>query len=150
MKVILASALVLFSVSNAFAHGDHKEALMCSKVGKEELAKKGAEHQDKFLKKLKLTNEQKEQVKKIRQANSDAMFAQVQKIRGAHTELMGAVEKDGTKESIRERFNALSKEKETLMSMKLDQMFAIREVLTPEQRQKAITELKDKMNDLCD
>jgi Spy/CpxP family protein refolding chaperone len=150
MKTIITSLVVLLTASNAFAHGDEKKMFVCSNVDKAEFTKQMEKHHEKFLKKLKFTKDQEKQVKAIQAQHADSIFAHVQKIRGAHTELMGTVEKDGTKESIRASFQALEKEKQALMDEKIDMMLAIRDVATPEQRQKAVAEMKDKMKDLCD
>ena len=148
MKNLITVLALTLSIS-AYANDDHK-GLMCSNVPQAKLEKEMKSHQEKMLKKLNLTKEQKAQVETIHNSTKDKIFAQVQKLRGAHTELMGAIEKDASKDVLRERFNALGKEKQALMAEKTEVLLSIREILTPEQRQKAIAEIKDKKDDMCD
>ena len=150
-KILFTVALLIFS-SNAFAHGGaDDEALVCSKINKVEFNKKMEKHQKKFLKKLDLTKDQENQVIQIRSNRADKIFAEVQKVRGAHTELMGVIEKDpSTKEEIRTRFNDLINAKHMLMNEKFEEALAIRDILTAEQRQKAVAEMKRKIEDMCD
>ncbi len=149
MKALILSYIALLCLSGTPAHGgDHGH--VCSNTTKEEMSKKMMKHQDKLLRKLSLTKDQDTRIKEIRDSSQDAIFNQAQKVRGSHTELLGVIEKNAPREDVRNRYSALEKEKQALMSLKLDQMLNIREILTPEQRTKAVAELKEKMNDMCD
>lgn len=152
-NTLILLGFLAFSPNLTFAgdhgHGHHK-GMACGNVKKEDLAKEMKKHHDKFLKKLDLTKEQKAQVDKLHQDHSELIYAQTQKAAAAHTEVVSAVEKNSPNEVIRERMTNFQKEKQGVMSAKLDLMFAIRDLLTPEQKQKAANELKEKMADWCD
>ena len=147
-SLLIILSVFAFSVTSTFAGG--KEMLYCSKVSREEMTKKAVEHQDKILKKLKQTKEQDKQVQTIRQNYGEGIFTQVQKVRGAHTEFLASIEKNATDEELRDRLASLEKEKTNLMSQKLEEMLSIRAILNPEQKQKAISLVKEKANDMCD
>lgn len=147
-----AFILLSFSLFTAtsFAGDKDRKAVACGELKKEEVSRKMEKYQDELVKKARLSKEQKDQVKKLRAEHSELIFAQAQKVRGAHTDVVGAVENNAPNEVIRERVMNLENEKRALLSSKLDLMLATRDLLAPEQKQKAADGLREKLHEWCE
>jgi Spy/CpxP family protein refolding chaperone len=128
------------AISSSFACGDLK---------KEDLSKDLERQQNPFLRKLNLSKDQKEQIQNLQKDHLELVYAQTQKAAAAQTDVVSAIDKNAPNEVIRERVMNFQKEKEGILSTKLDLLLATRDVLTPTQRKKASKVIKEKMQDWC-
>ncbi len=148
-KLLFPSALLLFCFTGAMAN-DHHEDLLCGKVDKKEFTEKMSDKENKLLKKLNLSKDQENKINEIRESRSGHIFTQVQKIRTDHKQLLAAIESNESDEKIRERYKVLGRDKLALMDAKLEQTLAIRASLSADQRRKAIDEIHEKADEMCD
>lgn len=146
LKPILVFSVFLSAIGASANHGK----MFCGKMDKKEFTEKMAKKQDRFLRKLDLTEAQKTKVAEARAQHADRIYGSVQDIRTAHAELMASLGKDESRESLKSKADALGAKKQAFMSEKHELLLDIRDILTPQQRQKAVAKIRDKKEDVCD
>lgn len=91
---------------------------------------------DGWLRNLNLSQEQIQKIREIRGQYQERLDDQRQAVRQAQGELKQAMASNASAEQIRQRFEQLQTLKQKLADTRMESMLAVREVLTPEQRQK--------------
>lgn len=89
-----------------------------------------------WLKDLDLTPQQTQQIKAIRQQYQAQLTQRRQAMRQAHQELRDLMAGDASADQVRQKFNQVKELRRTLAETQFESTLAIREVLTPAQRQK--------------
>ena len=92
---------------------------------------KGLRH---VMEQLDLNDEQKEQLKQVRQSSKGQRKVLKEAVRSAHENLDQALETNKSKSEIRDAFNTLEEKKSAISRFRFDHMMKIRSILTPEQR----------------
>lgn len=89
-----------------------------------------------WLKELNLSKEQLQKIQAIRQQYQTRLNQQRQAVQQAGTELKQLIASNASTEQIRQKFDQVQTLRQNLAKTRIESMLAIREVLTPEQRQK--------------
>jgi len=91
---------------------------------------------DKWMAELNLTEEQKEKLKPIREDFHEKKKGMRTEMREARKELQAAFKTDASEKSLRKKFKKLQALKNKMANSRIEKMFAIRRILTLEQREK--------------
>ena len=92
---------------------------------------KGLRH---VIEQLNLNDEQKDQLKQIRQTSKGQRKILRQAVRAAHEGLDQALETNQSESEIRAAFDALEEKKSAISRFRFEHMMKIRSILTPDQR----------------
>lgn len=90
--------------------------------------------QGRVLQKLNLTSAQMQQIKAIRDRKKGEMQGIMQRLRQAQQEMNTLMAGNATADQIRAKFNEMQPLREQMAKMRFEQMLAMRDVLTPQQR----------------
>jgi periplasmic protein CpxP/Spy len=93
-----------------------------------------AEAPGKVLQQLNLSNEQLQQIKAIRERNSSEIRSSRQRLQQLQQETQNLMSGTAPSEQVRTKFNELQSLKQQVSKLQFEQMLAMREVLTPQQR----------------
>jgi periplasmic protein CpxP/Spy len=88
----------------------------------------------KVLQQLNLSTQQLQQIKAIRERNSSEIRASRQRLRQLQQEIQGLMAGTAPSDRVRSKFNELQSLKQQVAKLQFEQMLAMREVLTPQQR----------------
>jgi Spy/CpxP family protein refolding chaperone len=97
-----------------------------------------------WLKDLDLTPQQTQQIQAIRQQYQAQLTQRRQAMRQAHQELRDLMAGNASADQVRQKFNQVKELRRTLADTQFESMLAIREVLTPTQRQKFADRLQQR------
>lgn len=150
MTRIIPCLLSAILASSAFAAHDMHQKMMCGDKSPAEVTKKMGEREDKFLKKLDLSDDQKKKVSDSRATHDAKMTSMLQELRTAHQDFMAALEKGATREELREKQRNVEAKQQALMNEKFEAMLDVRDTLTPAQKQKLVAKAKEEHKDMCD
>ena len=104
--------------------------------------------QGEVLKKLNLSNTQMQQLKAIRDRNKDTLKSSTQQLRQASQDIQNLLAGTAPTEQIRSKFNQVQNLKQQVAKLQFEQMLAMREILTPQQRMQlaqAMTQFRGNM-----
>ncbi len=87
-----------------------------------------------LLRQLNLTEAQKQQIKTIQERDRESRKSAIEQLRSGETELKNMLDGTSSNETIRAKFNQIQNLRQQNMKMHFEQMLAIREVLTVQQR----------------
>ena len=90
--------------------------------------------QGEVLKKLNLSDTQMQQLKAIRDRNKDTLKSSTQQLRQASQDIQNLLAGTAPTEQIRSKFNQVQNLKQQVAKLQFEQMLAMREILTPQQR----------------
>jgi len=90
--------------------------------------------QGEVLKKLNLSDTQMQQLKAIRDRNKDTLKSSTQQLRQASQDIQNLLAGTASTEQIRSKFNQVQNLKQQVAKLQFEQMLAMREILTPQQR----------------
>ncbi len=88
----------------------------------------------KVLKELNLSNEQLQQIKTIRERNRTEIMSSRQKLRQLHQEMRDLMAGNTSSDQLRAKFNEMQSLRAQVAKLQFEQMLAMRDVLTPQQR----------------
>lgn len=91
-----------------------------------------------WLKELNLTSQQLSQIEQIRNQSKQQLAPKKQALRQAQQELINLLAGNASREQIRSKYNQIRGLRQQLTDAEFENTLAIRDVLTPEQRQKFI------------
>lgn len=97
-----------------------------------------------LLKDLNLTSEQRQQIKQIRQQSKNEIRQKRQTMRQARNKLEESIASEASGEQVRSQYNQLKGLRQELADLQFENTFAIREVLTLEQRQKFVQQMQQR------
>ena len=98
------------------------------------LAQDLGEAPGKVLQQLNLSNEQLQQIKTIRERNSSEIRSGRQRLRQLQQEIQNLMSGTAPSEQVRAKFNELQSLRQQVSKLQFEQMLAMREILTPQQR----------------
>jgi Spy/CpxP family protein refolding chaperone len=98
------------------------------------LAQDIGEAPGKVLQQLNLSNDQIQQIKAIRSRNNLEIRSSRQRLRQLQDEMQSLMSGTSSSEQIRAKFNELQSARQQASKLQFEQMLAMREVLTPQQR----------------
>jgi len=96
-----------------------------------------------LLKQLNLTTAQKQQIKAIQERDKESRRSAMAQLRAGERELRNMLDGASSDDMIRQKFNQVQTLRQQNMKMHFEQMLAIREVLTPQQRSQLTQILKN-------
>ena len=97
-----------------------------------------------LIKDLNLTSEQRQQIKQIRQQSKNKIRQKRQAMRQARNKLEELIASEASEGQVRSQYNQLKKLRQELADMQFENTFAIRDVLTLEQRQKFVQRMQQR------
>lgn len=95
-----------------------------------------------WLRELNLTSQQVQQMRQIRGEYKSQIFQRHEAARQAQRELVSLMAGDASQDQIRAKFQQVESLKAEAARLRFDSVLAIREILTPEQRQKLAQHLE--------
>lgn len=88
----------------------------------------------KLLQQLNLSNDQLQQIKNIRSRNNSEIRSSRQRARQLQQEIQDLMSGTASSDLVRAKFNELQSARQQAAKLQFEQMLAMREVLTPQQR----------------
>jgi periplasmic protein CpxP/Spy len=98
----------------------------------------------KVLQQLNLSTQQLQQIKTIRERNSSEIRSSRQRLRQLQQEMQGLMAGTAPSDQVRSKFNELQSLKQQVAKLQFEQMLAMREVLTPQQRTQLAEAIKQR------
>ncbi|MEM7594522.1 MAG: Spy/CpxP family protein refolding chaperone [Cyanobacteria bacterium P01_A01_bin.83] len=99
---------------------------------------KRGQRMEKLLQNLDLTDEQSQQVKAIQEQSATTVEDIREQIQAQRQEMQSLFASDANTDEIRSQFQASQQLRQQLSTNRFETMLQIREILTPEQREKAV------------
>ncbi|UBF29005.1 Spy/CpxP family protein refolding chaperone [Kovacikia minuta CCNUW1] len=142
---ISAIAAVLIALGGAVAIANQPSLFSQSTV--QSPAEQPAQNRDRdkggWLKDLNLTQDQLKKIQTIRNRYKNQFAQQRQAVQQAQRELRDLMAGDASAEQVRQKYQQLQVLKQQSGSTRFNSMLEIREILTPEQRQKFVSRMKE-------
>ncbi len=107
----------------------------------------GDQHWDRFLQQLNLTPDQAQKVQAIRDQYNLDLAQRRQALKQAKQELQDLMVSTASEDQVREKHSQVETLEQQLRSVGFEQMLAIRQVLTPEQRTQAAEIIQKRQED---
>jgi periplasmic protein CpxP/Spy len=98
----------------------------------------------KVLQQLNLSTQQLQQIKAIRERNSSEIRSSRQRLRQLQQEMQSLMAGTASSDQVRSKFNELQSLKQQVSKLQFEQMLAMREVLTPQQRTQLAESIKQR------
>ncbi len=108
------------------------------------LAQELGEAPGKVLQQLNLSNEQLQQIKAIRERNSSEIKSGRQRLRQLQQEMQSLMAGTASGDQVRAKFNEMQSLRQQVSKLQFEQMLAMREVLTPQQRTQLAEAIKQR------
>lgn len=129
--------LVLFASVSNFVRAETAEDSTESEIGDSQHGQKqGSNRRQKWLEELQLTEEQKTQIKDLREKHEAEMESYKSEIKSAQDEFKSSIQSNATDEVLREKFQNVQTLKSKIGTLRFEQMLQIRSLLTEEQKAK--------------
>ncbi|AFY31198.1 Spy/CpxP family protein refolding chaperone [Calothrix sp. PCC 7507] len=132
---IAATIVIVFGCANIFAQPALSPLQVLAQTPPTNSPQK-PQRQTGWLKDLNLTREQTEKIKNIRNQSKNQIVQKREPVRRVQLELRDLLAGKAPKEKVSEKYNQLKLLKQQLADVQFENTLAIREILTPEQRQK--------------
>ncbi len=137
-RLIAPTATVLIvSLSSAIAFASPSPSHLHMAQNTESDQSPGEQFWDKLTQDLNLKQDQVQKIQAIRNQYKDKTAQPRQALKQADQELQALMATTASEDEIREKYLQVENLKQQVQSLQFDQMLAIREVLTPEQRSQA-------------
>lgn len=147
-KVLVPTvAVLMLSLGSAVAFAAPKALLPQTIAQNTEGRRPHGQYWEKLTQELNLTPEQVQKVQAIRDQSKDEIAQRRQAVVQARQELQDLMASTASADQIREKHRQVETLGQQVMDLKFEQMLAIREVLTPEQRRQAASLMQKRRED---
>ncbi len=142
MKKALVFAIVLMLTASAFVLAEPQPG-PAGPDGDEGFGPAMGEGIFKVIDELKLTTEEEQKLTQMRDASKREIFALRNEIKTSLWDIQDEIKKDTSDRSkINSLTDKISDDQKKLMKLRTEEMFKVKEILTPEQFKKLLTELE--------